>query len=433
MSPHKKPVVIIGAGMSGLGAAIRLLETGYQCVLLEAAPEAGGLAGRFKVKEKNFPLGYHHILSQDKPLIATLKKLGFYPRVAWKKGKVLFAIDGRMYDLQNPLEFVKFPMRFIDKLRFIKLIMYCMLKKNWNADLGDAQLWIDRIASPPVREVIFDPLIDIKYGLPANHVSANWLGSRLHYQEFSKPLGYIPGENWTRVLTEILVQKVKDLGGTIITNAAVQKVIFANNTFREVTYQHHEVSRILTGDILINTAPPHIFLALSGYRGRVLEKVEYLDALSVVLETKQKLPREFYLLSCLKPRYSFGGIFMLSALNETIGTGNNQVLNFFTTLSPAYEYLRNKSPEELLACYQKDFKKLFGFLLEPLWSHRTLITNYSPRFLKQYENVDHRGSVRGLYFAGNYMTYPIITSTGSAIESGEAAAKCIIEDYQKSL
>ena len=32
---EKKQVVIIGAGMSGLGAAIKLLENGYPCVILE--------------------------------------------------------------------------------------------------------------------------------------------------------------------------------------------------------------------------------------------------------------------------------------------------------------------------------------------------------------------------------------------------------------
>ena len=47
------------------------------------------------------------------------------------------------------------------------------------------------------------------------------------------------------------------------------------------------------------------------------EAIEYLDSLSLIIETEQELPRNFYMLACLSPRYSFGGIFALSSLNKT--------------------------------------------------------------------------------------------------------------------
>ena len=443
MNQEKKRIIIIGAGMSGLGAAIRLLENGYPCTILESAPEAGGLAGSFKinpvrsktfnwVKEKYFNLGYHHVLIQDKPLLAMLKKLGLWEKIAWKKGRVLFAFDGKTYDLQNPIDFFKMPMPFIDKLRFIKLIAYCVLKKDWSKDLGNAQEWLDRIAGKRVRSIIFDPLVDVKYGLPSSSVSANWLGSRLHYQEFSRSLGYMPGIDWTHELVMALVKRVKNLGGTIITDAPVRRITFGTNTTHTITYSHQGNEQTITADKIINTAPPHIFLKISDYRDTVLPNIEYLDALSLIVETNQKMPRDFYLLSCLCPRYSFGGIFFLSNLNAKLGIEEKTVLNFFTTLSPQYEYMRNKNTDELLEIYQQDFEKLFDFRLDPLWRHLTLIKNYSPKFLNQYCNANPRGNIKGLYFAGNYMTYPLITSTGSALESGEKAAECVIEDEKHS-
>ncbi len=432
MSPtnsNKQKVIIIGAGMSGLGAGIKLLKNGFVCTILERYSEAGGLAGSFKIENKYFPLGYHHILYQDKPLLQTLKKMGLYQNVHWKKGKVLFTIDNRIYDLTNPLEFIKFPLPWLDKLRFIKLMAYCFFKKNWDEDLGDAETWLDKIAGANVRKIIFDPLMDIKYGLPSKELSANWIGSRLHYQEFSKPLGYLPGTDWTKVMIEKMTEEFQELGGLIITGASVKKISWQNEQSKSVVFQKNNQDSSLSGDILINTAPPHIFLSLCDYSDKKLEKIKYLDALSLILETHQKLPRELYLLSCLKPRYSFGGIFMLSSLNSTIGVQNGTVINFFTTLSKNYEHLRNKTSDELLEIYQKDFEKLFGFRLNPLWHHLTLIKNYSPEFLRGYENAEQRGNIKGIYFAGNYLTYPIITSTGSAIASGEKAADYIIQDY----
>ena len=107
------------------------------------------------------------------------------------------------------------------------------------------------------------------------------------------------------------------------------------------------------------------------------------------------------------------------------------MLNFFTTLTPKYEHLRNAKSEKLLELYQEDFQKLFGFKLNPIWHHLTLIKNYSPKFLKDYKNPDYRSKTRGIYFAGNYLTHPNITSTGSALASGQKAADYIIEDYAK--
>lgn len=425
-----KPLtLIIGAGMSGLGTAITLLEHNYPCTLIESNNQPGGLAGSFALEHKYFPLGYHHILYQDKPLLNLLKKLDLYEKVSWKKGKVLFAVNNKIYNLENPLEFFKFPLPWLDKLRFIKLMAYCILKKNWDNDLGNAREWIDRIAGKNVRKTIFDPLMDIKYGLPSDYLSANWLGSRLHYQEFSKPLGYMPHTDWTKIVIDALAQKVKNLGGEIVTNARVKKIHIENDCVTAVTYEQAEKKFEISASVVVNTAPPHIFLSFLNYPDESLKSFEYLDAMSMIVETKQKLPRELYLLSCLSPRYSFGGIFMLSSLNKTIGLKNGTVINFFTTLSQKSEHLRKKTAFELLEIYKIDFKRLFGFDLKPEWYHLTLIHNYSPKFLRGYKNVNQRGVLQGLYFAGNYLTYPTITSTGSAYASGEKAAKYIFEDY----
>lgn len=416
--------------MSGLSAGIKLQENGFDCIILEEKNSLGGLAGYFKNQGKYFSLGYHHVLYQDKPLHAALKRAGLWDKIAWKKIKTLFVIENKAYNLINPIDFLKMPMPIKDKLRFARLMAYCILRRNWNPDLGNAQSWLDKIAGPEVRKIIFDPLMDIKYGLGSKYLSASWIGSRLHYQEFSKPLGHIPGTDWTKVLIEKLADEFKGLGGKIITNASVKKINYENNKFKDAVYYDNGGEKIIAGDILVNTAPPHIFLSLCDYQDKKMQDVEYLDSLSLIMETEQELPRNFYMLACLSPRYSFGGIFALSSLNKTIGVKNGTVLNFFTNLNPENNYLRGKSADELLKIYLNDFKNIFGIELKPLWHHLALIKNYSPKFLNNYQNPDQRGNIKGIYFAGNYLTYPAITSTGSAFASGEKAAELIISDYK---
>ena len=430
MEPDKeKKIIIIGAGVAGMAAALKLLENGFNCTLLEMEKEPGGLTRSFKIGNKNFPLGYHHVLAKDKPLLDMLKKLNLHTDLTWKKIKVMFAIDDKTYNLENPLDLLRFPLPWLDKLKFLRFIFYCFVKKNWDVDMGDAEQWIDKIAGKRVRKMIFEPLSDIKYGLPAKSLSANWLGSRLHYKEFSKPLGYIRHVDWSKIFIDEMVKKIEKGGGTIITDAKVFQINTKSENFRSVIYLRDEKKIEMAGDILINTAPPHIFLTMLKYPDQNLKKIEYLDALSLIAEIEEKLPRDFYLLSCLKPRHALGGIYALSSLNQTIGIQEKTVINFFTTLGPPYEYLRDKNAEELFKIYSDDFQKIFNFRPTPVWYRLNLIKNYSPKFLNNFTNPDYRSSVPGIFFAGNYLTYPLITSTGSAIASGEKTANYIIKNY----
>src|SRR3954462_8177293 len=58
-------VLIIGAGMGGLTAAIYLARAGYQVKILEARTSAGGLASRFTLEGLSFDAGPYVLL--DKP------------------------------------------------------------------------------------------------------------------------------------------------------------------------------------------------------------------------------------------------------------------------------------------------------------------------------------------------------------------------------
>lgn len=60
-----KQVVIVGAGMGGLAAALRLARAGHRVRMLEARPVAGGLAGGFEAGGLRFDAGPYVLL--DRP------------------------------------------------------------------------------------------------------------------------------------------------------------------------------------------------------------------------------------------------------------------------------------------------------------------------------------------------------------------------------
>jgi protoporphyrinogen oxidase len=67
--------VILGGGISGLQAASRLLEKGFDVTLVEKEPALGGLCRSFPVGGCNFDLGPHNIHTDKSSIIAALKDL----------------------------------------------------------------------------------------------------------------------------------------------------------------------------------------------------------------------------------------------------------------------------------------------------------------------------------------------------------------------
>ncbi len=85
--------------------------------------------------------------------------------------------------------------------------------------------------------------------------------------------------------------------------------------------------------------------------------------------------------------------------------------------------------DEIWGGYRRDFAEVFGFELEPSWTRLARLPLYSPVFHRGYRNPPVRSrSWPGVYFAGNYRTFPSIASTGTALGSGVDAAAALLQD-----
>ena len=75
---------VIGAGVLGMTAALRLLERGHEVTILEAGDGVGGLAGSFEVEPgiwlEKF---HHHIFRSDRRITALIEEVGLGPSLRW--------------------------------------------------------------------------------------------------------------------------------------------------------------------------------------------------------------------------------------------------------------------------------------------------------------------------------------------------------------
>ena len=65
----KKRVIILGAGVTGLSAGIRFLESGYDVCILEKTDHPGGLARTVVRGNYRLDIGPHHLFSQNEAIL----------------------------------------------------------------------------------------------------------------------------------------------------------------------------------------------------------------------------------------------------------------------------------------------------------------------------------------------------------------------------
>ena len=303
-SPHLMPtprVVVLGGGLSGMAAAYTAARAGWERVtIVERGPELGGLAGTFEAGGRFYPLAYHHILHRDQGLLYFLDHIGAAARVRWRKIKLLFRLDGRLYDLAHPVDFLRFPMSVADKLRFVRLMVRCFGKSDWSdwharsaADLIDA--W----GGPGVRRAIFDPLTRLKFDRPCDEVSGAWLGARLYFREGSAPLGYIPGCNWTKVLCDGVTRLLTRRSVDVRLGASAARLI---RTGDRVTAVELDDGARLTADLVVSTVPAEVYQRLLGVARPDLEAIRYTAVVSAMFATRQRITPEFYWMNLASPR-----------------------------------------------------------------------------------------------------------------------------------
>jgi protoporphyrinogen oxidase len=425
----RSSVVILGGGLSGMGAAHALTRAGWNDVtIVERAGELGGLAGTFRRGEHFYPLAYHHILHRDTTLLYFLQHIGALDRVRWRRIRMVFRLADRAYDLARPGDFLRFPMSLGDKIRFVRLMLRCFNKDDWSDWEGrNAADLIDQWAGPGVREAMFEPLTDLKFRLPCREVSAAWLGARLHYREGSAPLGFIPGTNWTKVLCEGLGDVLERAGVKTLLRRRV--VSLPRRDDRLVGAELDDGERI-EADLVINTLPVEIYRRMAPDDATAqLDSIRYTAVVSAICATRQAIEPDFYWMNLPTRNFNACGIFRLESLNPTIGAPGDACVNFVTHLPDRQHTAYGRSDDELVSGYLDDFRRLFGFDLDPFWTHLNRLPMYSPVFHPDYRNPPAKSTTFGnLYFAGNYRTFPSIASTGTALASGVTAAAALIAD-----
>lgn len=313
-------VGIIGAGISGLAAAHELLKRGHEVTIYERAPEVGGLVSVFDFDGLRIERYYHFLCATDHGYFDLCSELGLADRIRWAKARTGFHYDGRTYRFTSPLDLLRFcPIPFSQRIRFGLFALEARVRSEWHQlDEIRAKPWlIDRIGSR-AYEVIWHPLLSMKFGDQHEQISAAWVWHRLHRVAQSKGrMGYIEGGSG--VLLDALVERIAGLGGILCPGTGVAQVRGdAQRTHGLLLDSGEEVDF----DAVISTVPLSVAARLlpdawTAYRAQ-LARIQYIGVVCAVVRLARPVTRNFWL-NIHDPHITTNGIIEYTNLNPLSG------------------------------------------------------------------------------------------------------------------
>jgi protoporphyrinogen oxidase len=250
-------VVVVGAGAMGLAAAYHAAKRGHDVEVLEASPQAGGMAAHFDFDGLSIERFYHFVCKADAPTFALLDELGLGDRMRWRTTSMGYFIDGKLYEWGNPFALLKFPaISFLSRLRYGLLAFVSTRRNRWDAlENQSAREWITRWGGAEVYDRLWKPLLDLKFHEYADNVSAAWIWTRVRRVGRSRKsllveeLGYIEGGSQT--LVDALCAAIKSFGGHIRLSTPAVRILTDRGSVTGV----QTPEGVVPADAVISTMP----------------------------------------------------------------------------------------------------------------------------------------------------------------------------------
>jgi protoporphyrinogen oxidase len=430
-------ITIVGAGLAGLTAALRLTQEGYRVRVFERYPRPGGLARALEVGGEPLEAFYHHIFTTDTDYIALADELGLGDEIEWLPSKMGIWADGRLWEFGTPASLLRFgPMRFIDKIRFGLSTLWLQRQKDPRPfESVTAADWIRRHQGERSWQAVWGPLLFQKFADDAERVAMVWLWRKISLRGRSRSrsgmgecLGYMR-HSFIR-LVEVLVAKIEAAGGTFHLTEEVRRLEVDDGGFSVVTrHGTHHSDRVLVA------APIPDHLAVAGHllaedERAALSRLRATGAICTILELEQSLT-PFYWLNIADPEMPFGGLIEHTNYIPSERYGGRILLyisNYLFTDHPLYHAPKSKVIEEYIPHLQRVNPSFDASWILSSHHHRAdyaqpvVTTGYREQIPRM------RTSVPGLYLCSMAQIFPEDRGQNYAIAYGQKVADLMLDD-----
>jgi protoporphyrinogen oxidase len=429
-----KPVVIVGGGIAGAAAALRLAEAGREVVLFEAGERLGGLVVSFEIGGTPLECFYHHIFPHESHIRALIEELGLTSKLEWLPSSMGVLTGGKLWPFTTPLDILRFgPMTLPERVRMGVGGLRLQRWKDWESlDTLPAIDWLTNATGPAAVRELWDPLLRAKFGAAAPEVPAAWMWGRFEQRRGARKgsgekLGYLRGG--FRQLFDGLSDRLTAHGVDIRLNSRASAITIEGGHVLGVTSDSGDVE---TDAVLYTGAMPAISkLVPAEHLDPKWAAAEGMGVVCSVIETDKPITDVYWTNVC-DPALGFGAIIEQTNLVPRSDYGGRHVTylgRYFTSAEKDIAAtdaaaLTDTWLDNLAAAYPR-FDKSSVTAVHPFktpYAAPLVTLGYSKRI------PDLRAEVGGLYVATTAQIYPADRGMSEGIRLGSEAAIAIASD-----
>ena len=430
-------IAVVGAGLAGLTAALRLTEAGHQVEVFERYPRPGGLARVMEVEGEPLEAFYHHLFTSDTWYVALAEELGVADLIDWLPSRMGIWTEGRLWDFGTPQSLLRFrPLSSLDKARFaISTLLLQRSKDPTRFEDVTASEWIRRHQGERVWQKVWGPLFHQKFAEDAEKVAMVWLWGKLCLRGKSRSasgmgerLGYMRGS--FAKFVEALEARLQDNGTELHLSEAVQRIECRDGRFTISTR-----SASWTADRTVVATPVPDYLEIAGHllptdERNNLAELRATGAICTILELEHSLT-PYYWLNIADPEMPFGGLIEHTNYIPRDRYGGRHVLYISNYLFPDHPLFRTPK-KEVIATYLPALARVNN-AFDRSWivnSHHFRADYAQPVVPVGYRKriPPFRSSVPGLYLCTMAQIFPEDRGQNYAVAYGEKVAKVVLED-----
>lgn len=426
----RKKVAIVGGGISGLTAGYLLSKAGYEIFIFEKEKKLGGLASGFEKGHWKWELEktVHHIFSNDTDILDFSKEIG-YKEFIFKKPitcSLYFKEKPRFYALDTPFNFLSFPLlSFLEKLRSAVVLGFLRFSPFFSFyEKNTALTFLEKTMSKKATDILWRPLFRKKFGKYAGKILFSFFWARI--KKRTKKLGYPKGgfQSFINFLEDkAKKERVRILKGKEVVGVEKNSKNFVLYT-REGKFEFNKIIFALQLPIVLKIARkvlPERFV-------NEMEKIEYLHAVSLVVETDEPIVKDFYWINVADESLPFMGIFQHTNFINKKNYGNSHIA-YIGWYCKKDDFVFKAEKEEILKFVLPHLRRIgFKGKIKNFFLFKAPFAQ--PIFDRYF--VEHKPSfifpTKGFYFAGFELSYPYDRGTNYAVKVGKEVSRIVIKN-----
>jgi len=396
---------ILGGGALGLVTAYRLAKAEQSVLVFEQEKTAGGLAAGFRVGDIWLEKFYHHLFRTDTTAIKLIEELGLGDRLEWMRPRTVCLIGGRTHQLDSALSLLRFtPLRFDERLRVGAVIAFLKVMNSAPLEGKTTAAWLRRWTGKHPYQVLFEPMLNGKFGAMADQVALPWFWARFH--DRTTQLGYLRGG--FQQLYERLVECISQTGGKVLLGTSVKKA----EPLDDERWSVETTQGTWTVDRVISTLATRLTCRLipalpDDYRAKYDWGQAY-GAQCLILSLDRQLTDSYWINIC-DPGYPFTGLFEHTNFRSPAEYGGRHLV-YLGNYRPMNDPLFKMSKEQLLSEFSPHLKRIRPDF-EPEWVQESWL--FQAPFAQPIVTTEYREHIpplhtplKGLWVANMFQVYP---------------------------